>query len=97
MFAYVFNSMLRWKAPEGGMFSSGIQATAMDQLLLMLMKLLSFKATFIREGDIVSYRNTSKEKVGAVKTKASAQIYAVRPHFGTPLGLKQNFVFTWVF
>lgn len=42
MFAYVFNSMLRWEAPEEGMFSSGIQATAMDQLLLMLMKLLSF-------------------------------------------------------
>jgi len=33
------------------------------------MKLLSFKAIFISEGDTFSYRIASKEKVGVVESK----------------------------
>lgn len=68
MFAYSFNSTQRQRAPEEGIFSSGIRPQQWIKLLLMLMKLLSFKAIFIREGDFFfPSRKACKETVGAVK------------------------------
>lgn len=69
LFAYVINSTPRWRAPEEGIFYLEFGPQQWIKLLLMLMKLLSFKAIFRREGDISSYRNASKEKVGLVERK----------------------------
>lgn len=43
MFAYIFNSTWRWRAPKEGISLSGIQATAMGQTAFNTNEAVGFK------------------------------------------------------